>query len=86
MAHGNAHRNHLGKRDVHRVWAMRRYWHFTFSDQWGPILTDEWGDPANNMPLADEEHPFWDAFEVWQKARSQDGTTDQSGRGPGRNT
>jgi hypothetical protein len=66
MTHGNAFRNHAAKRDVHRVRVGRRYWHFTFSDMWGPLLTDEWGDPVNNMPLADEAHPFWDAFEAWQ--------------------
>lgn len=67
--HGNAFRNHLAKRDVHRVRVGRRYMHFTFSDRWGPLLTDEWGEPVSNMPLADEEHPFWTPFETWLAAR-----------------
>lgn len=69
MTHGNATRNHLLKRDVQRVRVGKRYWYFTFSDAWGPLLTDEWGEPVDNTPLADEEHPFWDKFEAWQAAR-----------------
>lgn len=65
MAHGNSRRNHMVKADVHRVRIGARYWQFTFSDMWGPLLTDEWGEPVNNKPLADEEHPFWDKFEAW---------------------
>ena len=65
MTHGNTFRNYLVKRDVHRVRVGKRYWRFTFSDQWGPLLTDEWGEPVDNTPLADEQNPFWDKFEAW---------------------
>jgi hypothetical protein len=68
MAHGNAFRNHLLKADVHRVRVGKRYWRFTFSEAWGPLLTDEWGETVDNTPLADEAHPFWDKFEAWQRA------------------
>lgn len=75
MTHGNVFRRHIDKRDVHRVRVQGpgergpgRYWLFTFSDAWGPMLTDEWGEPVDNTPLADEEHPFWDKFEAWQAA------------------
>lgn len=71
MSHGNATRNHAIKGDVHRVRVGRRYWHFTFSDQWGPLLTDEWAEPVDNAPLADENHPFWTAFEAWLAASSK---------------
>jgi len=73
MTHGNAHRNHLAKAGVHRVRVKGyggRYWLFTFSERWGPSLCDAWGEPlASQAPLADEEHPFWDAFEAWFAAR-----------------
>jgi hypothetical protein len=74
VTHGNTFRNHAAKADVHRVKVGRRYWLFTFSDQWGPLLTDEWGEPVDNTPLADEAHPFWDAFEAWQAASKIRGT------------
>lgn len=79
MTHGNAFRPHLIKTEVHRVRVGKRYWHFTFSDRWGPLLTDEWGEPVDNMPLADEEHPFWEAFEAWQRATSPTQTDPQGG-------
>lgn len=69
MAHGAIQRNHQIKADVHRVRVGKRYWHFTFSPQWGPLLTDEWAEPVDNMPLANEAHPFWDRFEVWMAAQ-----------------
>lgn len=79
MAHGNQKHNHLAKSDVHRVRVSGRYVLFTFSDQFGPSLCDRWGEPVNNMPLADEENPFWGKFEAWlaERDRSQDGTTDR---------
>lgn len=69
MSHGNIRRNHLLKADVHRVRVRdsRKLWTFTFSEMWGPLLTDEWGEPIDQKPLSWEEHPFWDAFEAWQK-------------------
>lgn len=67
MTHGNAFRNHLAKADVHRVRVGKRYQYFRFSERWGPILTDEWGEVIDNTPLADEAHPFWDKFEEWQE-------------------
>ena len=69
MPHGNAFRNHLVKADVHRVRVGKRYQCFTFSDQWGPHLTDEWGEPVSNVQLADEDHPFWPKFEAWLNER-----------------
>lgn len=83
MAHGNSFRNHAIKADVHRVRVGGRYRRFTFSDQWGPLLTDEWGEPVSNMPLADEEHPFWDAFEAWHAVGPKDATPDRAGQIPG---
>lgn len=68
MTHGNTKRDRSIRIDVHQVKVGRRYWHFTFSDAWGPLLTDEWAEPVDQHPLVDEDHPFWDAFEVWQKA------------------
>lgn len=71
MTHGNAFRPHLRRADVHRVRVkkVRGYVLFTFSERWGPCLCDEWGEPVNNVPLADEQNPFWDAFEAWLAAR-----------------
>lgn len=69
-AHGNAHRDHAIRADVHRVRVGKKYWLFTFSEMWGPLLTDEWGEPVNNYPLGDETHPFWDKFEAWLAART----------------
>ena len=67
--HGNSFRNHAAKRDVHRVLVGRRYQNFTFSEAWGPLLTDEWGEPIDNAPLADETHAFWSPFEAWLASR-----------------
>lgn len=72
MTHGNTTRNHAIKAGVHRVRVGKRYWYFTFSDRWGPLLTDEWAEPVDNTPLADEEHPFWDAFEAWLSSGAHD--------------
>lgn len=69
MVHGNITRNRAVKADVHRVRVGKRFWQFTFSDAWGPLLTDEWGEPVDNAPLTDEAHPFWDKFEEWQRSR-----------------
>jgi hypothetical protein len=68
MTHGNTIRNRAVKADVQRVRVGRKFWLFTFSERWGPSLCNEWAEPVNNMPLADEEHPFWDAFETWLAA------------------
>lgn len=66
--HGNVKLNHLAKSDVYRVWVAGRFQHFTFSEDWGPLLTDEWGDPVNNDQLSNESDPFWTAFEGWMAA------------------
>lgn len=92
MTHGNQFRDHTAKADVHRVRVGRRYWLFTFSPMWGPLLTDEWGDPVDNAPLADEDHPFWPQFEAWQRNREpadagrQAVTATVGEVSPGRNT
>lgn len=80
MTHGNSSRNHLIKADVHRVRVGKRYWQFTFSQQWGPLLTNEWGEPIDNTPLSDEGHPFWDKFEAWLQS-SQAALQSLSGEG-----
>lgn len=77
MAHGNAHRNHAAKLGVHRVRVSGRYQSFTFSEAFGPLLTDEWGEPTDNAGLAWEANPFWDAFEAWIKTQSPATQQDQ---------
>lgn len=66
MSHGNAFRPHAIKADIHRVRIGKKYWNFTFSPAWGPLLVDEWAQPIDNTALSDEGHPFWDKFEEWQ--------------------
>lgn len=67
--HGNTKHFRAFMSDVHRVKVGRKYWLFTYSEMCGPLLTDQYAEPVDNTPLADEEHPFWDAFEQWQKDR-----------------
>lgn len=76
MGHGNSFRIHAAKLDVHRVLVGRKYQHFTFSEACGPLLTDEWGEPVDNGPLAYEAHPFWTSFEAWIGQPSTKGTAE----------
>lgn len=37
---------------------------FEFSDRFGPVLVDMFGEPREHQPVS-ESHPFWKPFELW---------------------
>lgn len=61
--HGNRKRDFLPHQD-HRIVVKGRSVFFTFSDRFGPLLTDGFGNPTKYQP-ASERAAFWTPFEAW---------------------
>ena len=52
---------------VHYVMVKGDVVYFTFSERFGPWMTDRLGDPLKKQPIS-ERHPFWAPFEAWLAA------------------
>jgi hypothetical protein len=49
---------------IHSVIVRGKTVYFTFSDRFGPFLTDKDGEDLARQPVSDR-HPFWEPFNAW---------------------
>lgn len=48
---------------------------FEFSDRFGPVLVDMYGEPREHQPTR-ENHPFWKPFNEWLARCRREGFPD----------
>lgn len=56
-----------GSRTEAEVVVRGRKVRFEFTQRFGPVVLDRYGDPKEKQPIT-ENHPFWKPFNTWLAA------------------